>query len=334
MSEHQVVIVAHADEPYAHVHVMVNLVHPETGKVWSNSHDWRRIEASLRRQERDFGFKETPGHLHQLDGQQAPDRSASLSKGAYKAAVREGKIPFQQLVREVARTDFQQATDWADLTDRLQHGGLRLEARRHGLVVTDGYEYAKCSSIDRGASRGKLEQRFGQRYRDYVEGRARGDYERAGGPTRGASGSSHPSDDTKNAVRSTTPARAWDDVDALHEDFQAYVRALEVKRERGRLLKEHERVQRALQGEMTPKQRQLLEGDQKSIQAKLKTTPHRLDLTGQEQRLAKAFTRLRAAGMGAKMERVLGKGSFQVLAKLAAPVMKHSFGHRDQGFER
>lgn len=85
---------------------------------------------------------------------------------------------------------------------------------------------------------------------------------------------------------------------------------------------------------MTPKQRQLLEGNQKSIQSKLKAMPHRLDLTGQEQRLAKAFTRLRSAGMGAKMERVLGKGGFQVLAKLAMRVIKHSFGHRDQGFER
>ena len=334
LSEHQAVIVAHADEPYAHVHIMVNRVHPETGKVWSNSHDWRRIEASLRQQERDFGFKETPGHLHQLDGQQAPDRSASLSKGAYKAAVREGKIPFQQLVREVAREDFQRATDWEDLTERLARNGLRLEARHRGLVVTDGHEYAKSSSIDQDASRGQLEQRFCQRYQDYVEGRAQGGYERTREPTRGMSGLSQSSDDAENTVRRHAPGRAWDDVDALHREFQAYQRSLELKRERAKLLDDDERIQRALRGEMTPKQRHLLERDQKSIQLKLKVMPQRLDLTGQEQRLAKAFTRLRAAGMGAQMQRVLGKGGTQALAKLAASLMKHSFGQRGQGFER
>ena len=52
LSEHQALLVAHRDKEHAHVHVMVNLVHPETGQAWQTSHDYRRIETSLRPKER------------------------------------------------------------------------------------------------------------------------------------------------------------------------------------------------------------------------------------------------------------------------------------------
>lgn len=45
LSEHQTVIVAHADTKHPHVHVIVNLVHPDTGRIQSISHDKRRLSA-------------------------------------------------------------------------------------------------------------------------------------------------------------------------------------------------------------------------------------------------------------------------------------------------
>src|SRR6202022_4583726 len=35
LSEHQTVMVGHRDRAHAHVHVMVNRVHPDTGAAWS-----------------------------------------------------------------------------------------------------------------------------------------------------------------------------------------------------------------------------------------------------------------------------------------------------------
>jgi hypothetical protein len=49
-------------------------------------------------------------------------------------------------------------TSWEDLEQRLADHGLRLQPRGRGLVVTDGAEVVKASSITRGASRNKLEQ--------------------------------------------------------------------------------------------------------------------------------------------------------------------------------
>ena len=169
LSEHQALFVAHADEAYKHMHIMANRVHPETRKTLNLGLHYRQIQCNLRHAERTYGFRETPGHLFQLEGQEPPDRSMSLSKGAHKASVRDGRLPFQFLVARAARKDFEDAKSWSDLQRRLQHHGLRLEPRRSGLVVTDGREYAKSSSVAQGVSRARLEERFGESYADAME---------------------------------------------------------------------------------------------------------------------------------------------------------------------
>jgi len=168
---HQMTLVAHADKAYAHVHMMVNRIHPERGTAHPRGLYYRQIQTYLRHTERAYGFKETPGHLFQLEGQQPPDRSQSLSRKAYRTTARTGEQPFQVLVQNVAQKDFEQATSWSDLTRRLAREGLQLKKRRRGLVVTDGVEYAKSSSIARGVSRHTLEQRFGMAYTDFLAGK-------------------------------------------------------------------------------------------------------------------------------------------------------------------
>jgi hypothetical protein len=61
LQNHQALIVAHNDRQHPHVHIMLNRVHPERGTAWSNSWDFRRIEASLRAQEADLGLRVVPG---------------------------------------------------------------------------------------------------------------------------------------------------------------------------------------------------------------------------------------------------------------------------------
>ena len=41
--DHQAVIVAHRDEPHPHIHIIVNMVHPETGKNLSTSNDRSKL---------------------------------------------------------------------------------------------------------------------------------------------------------------------------------------------------------------------------------------------------------------------------------------------------
>ena len=169
LQEHQAMLVAHGDEHYAHVHTMVNRVHPITRRVSALGFFYRDIEETLRKSEREMNFRETPGHYYQLSGQSPPDRRESLSKPAHKATQARGEVPFQLLVRDAAEADFDAADSWGDLHTRLESHGLKLMPRRMGLVVTDGHEYAKCSSVAKNASLRKLEARFGESWRSARE---------------------------------------------------------------------------------------------------------------------------------------------------------------------
>jgi hypothetical protein len=60
LTEHQAVLVAHLDRPHHHLHIMVNRVHPETGRAWSTWQDWAPVMAVLREEERALGLQQVP----------------------------------------------------------------------------------------------------------------------------------------------------------------------------------------------------------------------------------------------------------------------------------
>ncbi|MCY4205482.1 MAG: relaxase/mobilization nuclease domain-containing protein [Bacteroidetes bacterium] len=166
LQEHQAMLVAHGDEHYAHVHTMINRVHPITRRANHLGLYYRRVQETLRKAEREMNFRETPGYYYQLPEQSPPDRRESLSKQAHKATQGRGEVPFQLIVQDVAETDFDHAKSWEDLHVRLEKNGLRLTRWRSGLVVTDEHEYAKCSSVARNSSLRQLEARFGESWRN------------------------------------------------------------------------------------------------------------------------------------------------------------------------
>ena len=40
--EHQAFVMGHGDKAHPHLHMMINRVHPETGRAWSDAHSHRR----------------------------------------------------------------------------------------------------------------------------------------------------------------------------------------------------------------------------------------------------------------------------------------------------
>jgi hypothetical protein len=71
MHELQTMIVAHGDRIHPHMHLVVNRVHPETGRAW---HEMFRktLQRSLRVQERALGLRENVGSLYRLPDQEQP----------------------------------------------------------------------------------------------------------------------------------------------------------------------------------------------------------------------------------------------------------------------
>jgi len=157
---HQAFLVAHNDAGHQHVHVMINRVHPDTGKAWRPSHDYARIEKSLRHQERELGLIEVKGRHFAIDGQ-SRYQGADLSSGDQRFSQRMGVSSFGENVRAVARRDMLEAGSWAQLHERLGEVGLRIEKRGRGIVLTDGDLKVKASVVDRKASLACLERRLG-----------------------------------------------------------------------------------------------------------------------------------------------------------------------------
>src|SRR3989442_15327171 len=63
LQEHQVLIVAHADRDHPHMHLLINRVHPETGRVWSRWQDYPAIQRVLREEEEALGLRRVPGRF-------------------------------------------------------------------------------------------------------------------------------------------------------------------------------------------------------------------------------------------------------------------------------
>jgi hypothetical protein len=63
LSGHQALIVCHRDRPHPHVHLLINRVHPETGRAWNTWLSHVVIQKVLLEQEIALGLRITPGRL-------------------------------------------------------------------------------------------------------------------------------------------------------------------------------------------------------------------------------------------------------------------------------
>ena len=136
LQEQQVVIVAHKDREHAHVHLLVNRVHPETGKVWSRWQDQRIVQQVLREEERALGLRQVPGKLTREGDQQ------ELLAGTIETGPRSGEsLPSEQAAR--ARDSHEAANELAS--------NLRIYER---VAELTRLQYA--ASLDAGAARARV----------------------------------------------------------------------------------------------------------------------------------------------------------------------------------
>ncbi|HWI89034.1 MAG TPA: relaxase/mobilization nuclease domain-containing protein [Sphingomicrobium sp.] len=162
LAAHQALMVAHNDRVHAHVHIMVNRVHPETGVAWERWKDRPVIERALREEERALGLREVAGRLAP-----APEREAAATVGnAVDGSRRLERIQdraFDDRVRALL-PELRAACSWNDLQATLAAHGLRTEGKGQGLVITDGEHEVKASRVGRDLSLRRLEERFGTPY--------------------------------------------------------------------------------------------------------------------------------------------------------------------------
>ena len=127
---HQYYLVAHSDEDHAHVHIVVNLVNPETGKIAGVHRDFNKLDKWANEYEKEHGIV-------------CPDRAAKYEaweqgKNAYFTPS-EQKAQAKETHEQTASRAFANSDSGKAFAASLQDGGLTLaQGNKRGFVVVDG----------------------------------------------------------------------------------------------------------------------------------------------------------------------------------------------------
>lgn len=152
LGEHQALIMGHEDKPHPHLHILLNRVHPETGRAWKTAHDYATFDRIMRVLADAHGCEYAPAHLYN------PELTETLPKGPGTRALRaaRGGAPTsrpqwsRKATREVGdllSEDITPSSNFEDVVAVLDRHGLELEPKGRGHVIGNEDGYAKLSSI-------------------------------------------------------------------------------------------------------------------------------------------------------------------------------------------
>jgi len=112
LEEHQAVAGEHADKDHAHMHIVLNRVHPDYGKlredggkngVWKGKDDWPIIQQTLRELEVEYGWRQVEGSLSIQPGHELPNRGGEI-RVEFEERKAQG-LPPRQRGRDRARSE-------------------------------------------------------------------------------------------------------------------------------------------------------------------------------------------------------------------------------------
>lgn len=166
LGEHQALIMGHGDKPHDHLHMLINRVHPVTGRAWETKHDFALFDRIMRQLSEEHGFRYIPAH--RFNPEQTEDKPTTPNKRATWAAKRGAKTNRTQWSKKVSKDygeeiseKVDRATGWDDLEMAFAEDGLTLQCKGKGLVVGNSKSYTKFSALGLTTSAKDLEQRFG-----------------------------------------------------------------------------------------------------------------------------------------------------------------------------
>lgn len=142
LAEHQAVIVAHRDRDHAHVHIIVNRVHPETGNAWERWKDQPLIQQVLREEERRLGLREVRGTLVPGVEQDIPSERA-VNLGEHTNA-RDTRTP--------RRTRVVQAAEALENHERV----INVTREQYHAQIDSSTAHTRLSHIDAEAERARV----------------------------------------------------------------------------------------------------------------------------------------------------------------------------------
>lgn len=175
LHEHQAVLIAHRDTDHKHLHIVVNRVHPDTGKTWHAGMDYARIEKSLRRQAEILDIPYVPGRFNDPD--KFFGKSRAVRDSEVQASIRHGKaLPKDRWAGAIVKARraelapvIEEARSWRQLAIGLAKRGLTIEAKGQGAVIADERGFMKLSDLGKQVRLSSLEDMYGEAFKTYLE---------------------------------------------------------------------------------------------------------------------------------------------------------------------
>lgn len=180
LTEHQLMVYSHQDTEHPHMHFLVNRIHPQKHVAYDRHQDGRRLTGIVHELAREHGLNILRNREYERQlGRDVDDLAPAISDGEYwktRREDREALIPLGKDatadLRRRLKDDFYQSQTWAELNHRLTRKGITMERKGQGLILSDGERFAKLSDMGKGVRFNTLEERFGERFDDFMASRA------------------------------------------------------------------------------------------------------------------------------------------------------------------
>jgi hypothetical protein len=169
LTGHQAIYGLHWNTENYHVHLAVNRMNPETGKVVRphEGHDIEEAHKFLALLEKKQGWASEQNARYAVNEsgeitRKTPQETGPKPKGkALDFETRTGEKSSQRIAQERGHGNIKNATTWTELHGKLAEAGLRFERKGSGAIVFVGEIAVKASSIDRAFSMKNLCKKLG-----------------------------------------------------------------------------------------------------------------------------------------------------------------------------
>jgi hypothetical protein len=162
----------HDNTDNRHIHIAVNRVNPETGKLCSDSNDIYKIHKALARIEHKQGWQREKNGLYVVIDEelhaaiQLNDKQHKLSEGARMSELHTGVKSVERVATEEIKEILLSSASWRELHERLALKSFEYIQKGGGAVIRghfeDGQKEVKASTISNKTSLKKLEQKLGR----------------------------------------------------------------------------------------------------------------------------------------------------------------------------
>ena len=152
LGEHQAFVMGHGDKAHRHLHLMINRVHPETGRAWDMYRSHQRFDRIMKQLADDYGFQHVP--CHAFDPEATREQAKGPNTRSYRAALRgadTNRPQWSQANADLYAGRISEILDRGSSIDDLEtlfaEDGLVLEPKGKGWVVGNAQSYVKLSAL-------------------------------------------------------------------------------------------------------------------------------------------------------------------------------------------